>query len=66
MEENRRMEREVLVEDGEIYSYIKAYVQAIPTFTMSCFDLTKLLCEEMSTMICIFWWAQQDKDNKMH
>jgi hypothetical protein len=66
MEANPRMEREVLVEDEEISSYIKACVQAIPTFAMSCFDLTKSLCEEMSTMICIFWWAQQDKDNKMH
>jgi hypothetical protein len=45
---------------------IKACAQAIPTFAMSCFDLTKTLCEEMSTMICRFWWAQQDKDNKVH
>jgi hypothetical protein len=45
---------------------IKACAQAIPTFAMSCFDLTKTLCEEMSTMICRFWSAQQDKDNKVH
>jgi hypothetical protein len=36
---------------------IKACAQAIPTFAMSCFDLTKTLCDEMSTMICRFWWA---------
>jgi hypothetical protein len=45
---------------------IKACAQAIPTFAMSCFDLTKSLCDEMSTMICRFWWAQQEKENKMH
>jgi hypothetical protein len=45
---------------------IKACAQAIPTFTMSCFDLTKSLCEEMSMMICRFYWAQQDKENKVH
>jgi hypothetical protein len=45
---------------------IKACAQAIPTFSMSCFDLTKTLCEEMSMMICRFWWAQHDKENKVH
>jgi hypothetical protein len=45
---------------------IKSCAQAIPTFAMSCFDLTKTLCDEMSTMICRFWWAQQEKENKMH
>jgi hypothetical protein len=45
---------------------IKVCAQAIPTFAMSCFDLTKTLCEEISMMICRFWWAQQDKENKVH
>jgi hypothetical protein len=45
---------------------IKACAQAIPTFAMSCFDLTKTLCNDMSTMICWFWWAQQEKENKVH
>jgi hypothetical protein len=45
---------------------IKACVQAIPTFAMSCFDLTKSLCDEMSMMICRYWWAQQEKENKVH
>jgi hypothetical protein len=45
---------------------IKACAQAIPTFAMSCFDLTKVLCDEIGMMICIYWWAQQDKENKMH
>jgi hypothetical protein len=45
---------------------IKAIAQAIPTFAMSCFDLTKTLCDEISAMICQFWWAQQEKENKVH
>jgi hypothetical protein len=45
---------------------IKACAQAIPTFAMSCFDLTKVLCDEIGMMICRYWWAQQDKENKMH
>ena len=45
---------------------IKSIAQAIPSYAMSCFDLTKTLCDEMSAMICRFWWAQQEKENKMH
>lgn len=40
--------------------------QSIPSYAMSCFDLTKSLCDEMGKMICTYWWAQQDKENKMH
>ena len=45
---------------------IKAVAQAIPSYAMSCFDLTKTLCDDIMTMICRFWWAQQDQENKMH
>jgi ribonuclease HI len=45
---------------------IKAVAQAIPTYAMSCFDLTKALCEEISTMICRYWWDQQEGQNKCH
>jgi hypothetical protein len=45
---------------------IKACAQAIPLFAMSCFDITKELCDQMSTMVCRFWWAQQDNENKVH
>jgi hypothetical protein len=33
---------------------------------MSCFDLTKELCDELSTMIGRYWWSKQDKMNKIH
>jgi len=45
---------------------IKAVAQAISSYAMSCFDLTKTLCNDIMTMICRFWWAQQDQENKMH
>lgn len=31
---------------------IKAIAQAIPTFAMGCFDITKTLCDQISAMIC--------------
>jgi len=45
---------------------IKSVAQAIPSYAMSCFDLTKTLCDAISSMICRFWWAQQDNEHKMH
>ena len=45
---------------------IKAIAQAIPTYVMSCFDLTKMLCDDIGKMINRFWWAHQDKENKIH
>ena len=45
---------------------IKAVAQAIPTFAMGCFDLTKALCDQISSMICWFWWNQQEGKRKIH
>jgi hypothetical protein len=45
---------------------IKEVAQAIPTFLMSCFYLTKSFCDELSAMIAKYWWSQQNKENKMH
>jgi len=30
------------------------------------FDLTKTLCDDIGSMICRYWWSQQEKENKMH
>ncbi|GJN40455.1 hypothetical protein PR202_gb29670 [Eleusine coracana subsp. coracana] len=45
---------------------IKADAQAIPTYAMSCFDITKGLCEELGSMIGRYWWSNQDKEHKLH
>lgn len=42
-------------------------VQASPTYyAMLCFDITKGLCDELSTMVGRYWWSQQDKVHKIH
>ena len=39
--------------------------QAIPTHTMSCFLLSKNLCDEMISMVRNFWWGQKQRERKM-
>jgi len=38
---------------------IKAIVQAIPIYTMSCFKLPVGLCNELESLIRKFWWGQR-------
>jgi hypothetical protein len=40
--------------------------QAIPTYAMSCFDITKNLCDDISQMICRYWWSNMDDEHKAH
>ena len=43
---------------------IKAVVQAIPTYTMSCFKLPIGLCSEIESLIRTFWWGQKGERRK--
>ncbi|XP_065628492.1 uncharacterized protein LOC136067104 [Quercus suber] len=45
---------------------IKSMIQAIPTFTMSCFKLPTTLCHEIETLIRKFWWGQRGERRKVH
>jgi len=36
---------------------IKAIVQAIPTYSMSVFQLPKKLCSNLNSIMCRFWWG---------
>ncbi|XP_075654781.1 uncharacterized protein LOC142624945 [Castanea sativa] len=45
---------------------IKAVVEAIPTYTMSCFKLSDSLCDELMGMISRnFWWGQKKEERKI-
>ena len=45
---------------------IKAVVQAIPTYTMSCFKLPLGLCNDLESLIRKFWWGQRGDQRKIH
>ncbi|XP_060965278.1 uncharacterized protein LOC133034246 [Cannabis sativa] len=44
---------------------IKAVVQAIPSFAMSCFKVPKSICHKIQSLIAKFWWGSHDT-NKVH
>lgn len=45
---------------------LKAMVQAIPTYSMSCFKLPTTLCNKIEIMIRKFWWGQRGDRRKVH
>ena len=44
---------------------IKAMVQAIPAFTLSCFQLPDYFCKELETLTRKFWWGSNGDHQKM-
>jgi hypothetical protein len=44
---------------------LKAVIQAIPTYTMSVFQLPKTLCNEINAMMSRFWWGHKENDRKV-
>jgi hypothetical protein len=45
---------------------IKAVVQAIPAFSMSCFKLPVSLCQDIEVLIRKFWWGYRGSQRKIH
>ncbi|XP_022575814.1 uncharacterized protein LOC111215880 [Brassica napus] len=44
---------------------MKAVLQAIPTYTMSCFELPISLCKRIQSVLTRFWWDGGDNKRKM-
>ena len=59
------MEGEVVFLWGEREILIKALVQTIPTYIISCFQLLKGLCEDLEGMMRRFWWGQRQQESKI-
>lgn len=45
---------------------VKAVCQAIPTFSMSCFQLSKKLCKKLTGVVARFFWGGDENKRKMH
>ncbi|XP_058784773.1 uncharacterized protein LOC131659623 [Vicia villosa] len=45
---------------------IKAVVQAIPSYIMSCYKLPETVCHEIEAMIAKFWWGSREGEKKVH
>jgi hypothetical protein len=45
---------------------LKAVIQAIPAFVMSCFQLPLTTCDKMKSIIANRWWGVEDGKKKIH
>uniref|UniRef100_A0A803PS58 Reverse transcriptase domain-containing protein n=1 Tax=Cannabis sativa TaxID=3483 RepID=A0A803PS58_CANSA len=45
---------------------LKAVVQSIPTYAMSCFRLPAYFCNQLESMMANFWWGLNENGNKVH
>ncbi|XP_024163724.1 uncharacterized protein LOC112170610 [Rosa chinensis] len=45
---------------------IRVVAQALPTYAMSVFQLTKNFCEDLELMCARFWWGSTDDKRKIH
>jgi hypothetical protein len=45
---------------------LKAVIQAIPIYVMSCFLLPVAICEQMRKLIANQWWGMENGKRKLH
>ncbi|XP_062018153.1 uncharacterized protein LOC133734539 [Rosa rugosa] len=45
---------------------IRVVAQALPTYAMSAFQLTKNFCEDLEQMCARFWWGSTEDKRKIH
>lgn len=45
---------------------LKSVIQAIPTFSMSCFLLTKKVCKHLTSSMARYWWSSSIHRRSMH
>lgn len=46
--------------------FIKAILQAIPTYSMACFLLPKSLCEDLESIVAKYWWQKGCEKRGIH
>ena len=44
---------------------LKVVIQAIPTYTMSVFQIPKTLCQDINSMMAKFWWGHKGNDKRV-
>ena len=45
---------------------IKAVAQSIPTYSMSCFQLTKKVCKTLASYMAKYWWSSNLDRRSLH
>ena len=45
---------------------LKSVSLVMPTYTMSCFKLSKKLCKEIHSRMANYWWGEVEGKNKLH
>ena len=45
---------------------LKTVVQSIPTFSMSCFLLTKKICKSITSSMAKYWWGSSIDKRSLH
>ena len=45
---------------------LKMVAQAIPTYSMSIFKISKKVCEGINSVMAKYWWGQTRSEKKIH